>query len=214
MDERRRGPEGYPHGPAAALVAHTALDQLGDPRAVVLVEGVSDQIAVETLARRHGVDLEAARVAVVPVGGAQGLRRMLHAVVTRHPAVSITGLYDEPEEPVVRRALEALGHLTAEDSLEHAGFFACSLDLEEELIRACGVALVEQCLAEQGDLLAFRKLQAQSAWRDRPVPAQLRRWIASGARRKLRYARALVEAVPDERMPRPLAAALAGAVQA
>lgn len=214
MDERRRGPEGYPHGPAAALVAHTALEHLGDPRAVVLVEGVSDQIALETLARRREIDLGVARVSVVPVGGAQGLRRMLQAVVARHPTVSLTGLYDAPEEAIVRRALETLGHLAPEDPLERAGFFACSLDLEDELIRACGAAVVERCLAERGDLTAFRKLQTQPAWRGRSAEAQLRRWIASGARRKLRYASTLVEAVPEERMPRPLVAALARALQA
>ena len=42
-------------------------------RAAVLVEGISDQRAVETLARRQGRDLEAEGVAVVPIGGAQAI---------------------------------------------------------------------------------------------------------------------------------------------
>ena len=38
-------------------------------RAVVLVEGVSDQRALEALAERRGRNLEAERVAIVPIGG-------------------------------------------------------------------------------------------------------------------------------------------------
>jgi predicted ATP-dependent endonuclease of OLD family len=40
-----------------------------DARAVVLVEGVSDKVALETLARRRGGDLTAEGVSVVAVGG-------------------------------------------------------------------------------------------------------------------------------------------------
>jgi predicted ATP-dependent endonuclease of OLD family len=38
-------------------------------RGVVLVEGMSDRHAVETVARRRGRDLQAEAVAVVPMGG-------------------------------------------------------------------------------------------------------------------------------------------------
>ena len=50
---------------------------LDEPRAVVLVEGVSDRIAVTAAARLLHVDLEARRIAVVVLGGIQGLFRML-----------------------------------------------------------------------------------------------------------------------------------------
>ena len=46
-------------------------------RAVVLVEGVSDQAAVEALARRRGHELDREGVAVVPIGGAQSIGRFL-----------------------------------------------------------------------------------------------------------------------------------------
>jgi len=52
-------------------------DDLLTARAVVLVEGVSDQIAVETLAGRRGRDLAAEGIAVLPVGGAHGVGRYL-----------------------------------------------------------------------------------------------------------------------------------------
>ena len=52
-----------------------------DPaRAVVLVEGESGRIAVETLSARRGRDLTAEGVAVAPIGGAQAIARVLDRV--------------------------------------------------------------------------------------------------------------------------------------
>ena len=45
------------------------------PRGVILVEGVSDQMALEALARRRGRNLEAEGISVVPMGGATNIRR-------------------------------------------------------------------------------------------------------------------------------------------
>jgi hypothetical protein len=46
-------------------------------RAVVLVEGRSDEVAVRTLAERRGRDLAAEGVSVLAVGGAQAMGRFL-----------------------------------------------------------------------------------------------------------------------------------------
>jgi hypothetical protein len=190
----------------------------------VLVEGVSDQTALETLIARVGDPDE--RLAVVPIGGAHGMLRMLRAIRARYPRARLSGLYDLAEAGIVGRALTDLGiiargpelddarRLPSRRELEDAGFFACDADLEDELLRACGASLVEECLARNGDLRAFRRLQGQPQWREQQPNAQLHRWIASGARRKVRYARILVEAVPLERMPRPLVAVLTSARQA
>jgi hypothetical protein len=59
-------------------------------RAVVLVEGTSDQHAVETLARRRGRDLVAEGVEVVPMGGFGNLPR----AIEQHRGVPLVGLYD------------------------------------------------------------------------------------------------------------------------
>jgi predicted ATP-dependent endonuclease of OLD family len=40
----------------------------GDALAIVLVEGISDQVALETLAARRGRDLARERVRIVPIG--------------------------------------------------------------------------------------------------------------------------------------------------
>ena len=68
--------------------------------------------------------------------------------------------------------------------LERLGFFVCVEDLEDELIRAAGPALVAAVFAAPGDL-------------------------GAGSQRKLRYARLLTEAIAPDRMPRPLEAVLA-----
>ncbi len=77
--------------------------------------------------------------------------------------------------------------------MEHLGFYVCVNDLEDELIRAVGTAGVEELFDSQGDLGSFRSLQSQPAWRGREPEAQMRRFLGSGSRRKLRYARLLVE---------------------
>src|SRR5919197_2064363 len=89
--------------------------------AVVLVEGTSDAVAVETLAERRERDLPAEGVVIVPIGGAQAIGRFL-GLYPRE--VRLAGLCDAAEEPEFRRALERAGRgedLTR-DSLEQLGF--------------------------------------------------------------------------------------------
>ena len=169
----------------------------------MLVEGLSDQAAIEALAGRRGLDLGAERISVVPIGGAQAIGRFLK----RYGHVKLAGLCDEGEEPDVRRALERAGFGAGlgRGDMERLGFYVCEADLEEELIRAVGAEGVLRVAREQGDLPAFRTLQKQPSWRARPVEEQLRRWMGSGGRRKIRYARLLVEALEPAAVPRPLA---------
>jgi hypothetical protein len=184
--------------------------RLSDASAIVLVEGVSDQIALETLAVRRGRDLAAQRVVVLPVGGAHAVPRHLRQLGPAGAGVRLAGLCDVGEEAVFRRGLAnaGLGSPTTRTEMERLGFYVCVADLEDELLRAVGVAGVAALFDANGDLGSFRSLQSQVAWRGRPVDAQMRRFLGSGARRKLRYARLLVEAVDLDRVPRPLDAVL------
>jgi hypothetical protein len=165
---------------------------------VVFVEGVSDRIAVETLAGRHGRDLAAEGVLVQPTGGAHGMRRHLREFAGKR----VAGLCDAGEVHVVQRALDE------DDSVELAGLFVCVEDLEDELIRAAGTARVQEVFGRHGDLAAFHTIQRQPAWRSKDEAAQLRRFLSAGSQRKIRYARLLVEAIDLDRMPGPLAALL------
>ena len=85
----------------------------------------------------------------------------------------------------------------------------CVADLEDELIRALGAATVQEVVDAHGDIGPFRTLQKQPEWRGRPVEEQLRRFMGSGGRRKIRYARFLVEALDLDKVPRPLDGLLA-----
>ncbi|MEJ7635467.1 TOPRIM nucleotidyl transferase/hydrolase domain-containing protein [Aeromicrobium sp.] len=166
-------------------------------RTVVLVEGVSDQVAVERLAIRRGRDLAAEGVCVVPLGGATSIGRFLTLLGPRALDVAVAGLCDLAEQAFFDRALERAG-------LASEGFFVCDADLEHELIRAVGLAGVETVIEAQGDLRALRTFQRQPAQRSRSSEDQLHRFMGSIGGRKARYAGALVDALELDRVPQPL----------
>jgi hypothetical protein len=202
-----------PRWTAGARAAYSGVVRrtIAETRAVVLVEGVSDQLALETLAWRHGRDLDAEGVSIVPMGGAHRIRSFLDRFGPHGSTVRLAGLCDEGEERDFQRALElaGLGSNLDRADMERLGFYVCVADLEDELIRALGAALVEHVVDEQGDLGSFRTLQKQPAWKGRTVEAQLRRFMGSGGSRKIRYARLLVEALDLAHVPRPLDRVLA-----
>lgn len=170
----------------------------------MLVEGLSDQHALEVLARRRGQDL--AGIQVVAMGGATNIGHYL----ARYAGVTIAGLYDSAEERFFRRALERIGLHPGPppDGLEACGFFGCTPDLEDELIRALGPEEVERLVEAEGRIASFRRLQRQPALRERSLHHQLRRLMGGRAGGKCHYARLMAEAVDLDRVPRPLTAVL------
>jgi hypothetical protein len=157
---------------------------------VVLVEGITDRIALQAVAAKLGLDLAEEGIEIVPIGGAQAIRR----AAAQYEGERVVGLCDAGEERWFRRVLGDAAYV-------------CTADLEDELIRGLGPARVEEIVAAQGELETFRNFQNQPAWRGRPVQAQLRRWLQNGGR-YLRYPPLLVEALEPERIPRPLAGVL------
>ena len=111
-------------------------------RTFVLVEGVTDELALRLAAGRSGRDLEAEGVSIVAINGAHAIGRHLRRLAAEEPGAELAGLYDEGEEEVIRVALERAGFGPNLDRsrLEEVGFFACSADLEDELVRAAGEA--------------------------------------------------------------------------
>jgi hypothetical protein len=188
-----------------------ALDSRDDLRAVVLVEGSSDRVALEALATRRGRDLESEGVAVLAMGGATSIGRFLDLLGDRRSALQLAGLCDAGERPAFRRALERAGFGAAlsDTDMEALGFHACVEDLEDELIRALGAPRVEELLDAEGELRSFRILQQQPAQQGRPAQRQLRRFMGTRSGRKAHFARVLVEALADDRVPRPLERVLA-----
>ena len=190
----------------AAAAAPAAPGASIDPQTVVLVEGESDQIALQALAGRRGRELATEGIAVVPMGGARNLRRFLEPFGPRGLGLGLAGLCDADEEGEFRRGLEraGLGSNLGRADMEALGFYVCVADLEDELIRCVGPAAVEQVVAAQGELGSFRTFQRQPAWRGRSSKDQLRRFIGTHSGRKVRYARLLVDALDLTSVPRPL----------
>lgn len=176
--------------------------------AVILVEGVSDQAAVEALAARRARDLRAEGVSVVPIGGAHAIGRALERYGPSGLDLRLAGLCDVGEERAFARALEraGLGSELTRDGMEELGFFVCVADLEDELVRALGPDRVYGIIESQRELGPFRTFQKQIAKRDLPLEEQLWRFMWN---RKLRYAPLLVDALDLDRIPRPLDGVLA-----
>src|SRR5207237_4182078 len=155
---------------------------------------------------RRGRDLDAERISVLPIGGAQAIGTYLDLFGPKGFDVTLAGLCDAAEEGHFRRALEraGLGSNLTRAELESLGFYVCVADLEDELIRALGADSVLRVVDAQRDLGSFRTLQKQPAWQGRPVEEQLRRFMRSGGRRKLLHARLLVVALAPTQVPRHL----------
>lgn len=180
-------------------------------RAVVLVEGNSDRVALHTLAACLGRDLAAEGVEVVAMGGITNTRTFASRYGPRGFDVPLAGLYDAAEEAKLRHGLAAAGLDAAppHDGLAGLGFYKCSADLEDELIRALGVADVEAVIEAAGESHSLRLLERMPAQRGWTRDAVLRRFIGSKSGRKARYAALLVEALGPDRAPEPLVNVLA-----
>ncbi|QGN58905.1 TOPRIM nucleotidyl transferase/hydrolase domain-containing protein [Nostocoides sp. HKS02] len=181
------------------------------PRAIVLVEGHSDRVALLTLARRAGRDLAGEGVQVLPMGGITNVRAFVSRLGPDGLGVPLVGLYDGAEEAQLRRGLAAAGLVEAldPDGPSHLGFYRCSADLEDELIRALGVERVEEVIAAAGDERSLRLLTGMPAQRGWTREAVLRRFLGVRSGRKARYAALLVDALEPACVPEPLAAVLA-----
>ncbi|MFE2102133.1 MULTISPECIES: ATP-dependent endonuclease [unclassified Streptomyces] len=212
MDELRRfrlALTAWAAGGAEADAAAAAARELADGgrvRTIVLVEGTSDQAALEALATRYGRDLGTEGVAVVSLGGATNIGRFLDVCGPPGLGLPLAGLYDIGEERHFRRHLErvGLGSELPHAELETAGFHVCVADLEDELIRAVGADDVQQVIEAQGEMRPFRTFQSQPAQRERPVEHQLRRFMGTHSGRKALYAQALVTHLHLDCVPRPL----------
>lgn len=178
-------------------------------KTVVLVEGHSDQLALEALAHRRGRDLAAESIVIVPMGGSKNIAKFLERF--RLEGARLAGLCDAAEEGDFQRGLEraGFGSELTRAGMEELGFFVCVADLEDELMRALGVEAVERVIKELGEMQQFRTFKKQPEWRDRAGYEQLRRFVGTNAGRKGRMAPRLVGALDLDRVPRPLDALLA-----
>ena len=194
----------------AAAVGRDLATRLGIHR-VILVEGVSDRAALLALAERCGRRLETEGISVIAMGGVTNIGRFLRVLGPEGLDVTLGGLCDAGEEGVFRRYLEAasIGSDLTRDRLESLGFYVCVRDLEDELIRALGPVGTQQLIADEGEGAIFRTFQNQPFQRGRTLEQQLHRFIGTLGGRKERYARAFVEHLELDAVPRPIERVLA-----
>jgi hypothetical protein len=181
-------------------------------RKVVLVEGSSDQAALEVLAQRRGLALGPGALCIVAMGGATSIGHFVRLLGPDGLNIPLGGLCDAGEEDYVRAALRqgGLSPGASRAQLETSGFYVCTADLEDELIRAVGTATVQQIIAASGEQRPFRTFQRQPAHRQERVDQQLHRFMGTHSGRKSQYARLLAEAVAPASIPRPLDLVLTG----
>jgi hypothetical protein len=86
-----------------------ASDRRSSERAVILVEGVSDRVALEAVASRLDRDLSLEGISVVAMDGATNIGRFLDRFGPHGLGIVRAGLYDVTEEPDIRRGLERAG---------------------------------------------------------------------------------------------------------
>ncbi|MGW5676979.1 TOPRIM nucleotidyl transferase/hydrolase domain-containing protein [Streptomyces sp. NPDC003860] len=182
---------GGPGGPAGELAAELRV------RTAVLLEGPSDVAAVDALAARRGRELAAEGVCVLSMGGAMSVGRYAGLLGPPGLELRLTGLCDEAERRHYARGWERAGAQPQE-------FFVCAADLEDELIRALGVARVTELVRTEGDLRPLQTFLRQPAQQGRPAQQQLRRFFGTKKGRKIHYGRVLVQALDLDRVPAPL----------
>ena len=207
--------EEHPPGPRPPLVpaAARALALQANASAVILVEGWSDQAAIDTLAQRLGCNLRAEGILTLPMGGVTNLGAFIQVLGGPGLDLRLGGLCDAAESAYVRHCVEraGMGSDLTRTGMEALGFFVCDADLEDELIRALGTTAVEAVITAQGELDSFRRFQEQPAQRGRSLDAQLHRFMGTRARRKVRYGSLLTEAIDLARVPRALELVIAHA---
>ena len=199
MDEASLAAVTEAAGAGSAALAASAARARSDPGscAVVLVEGMSDQAAVETLAERSRRDLRGEGVFVVPMGGATNIGHFVDLFGPGGFGVRLAGLCDQGEERDFRRGLDRVGP-----------YFVCVADLEDEMIRALGTRRVEELIEAEGEGGPFLTFTRQPAHRGAVRDQQLRRFMGTRSGRKIRYGRILAAALDLTRVPGPLAGLL------
>ena len=187
------------------------LASLSQARTIVLVEGASDKAALEVLAERRGQPLGPGGIEVLAMGGATSIGHFLNLLGPHGINARLAGLCDAAQEGHFWHALEraGLGPVRSRAEMEALGFYVCTADLEDELIRAAGAAAVERIISDHGELGSFRTFQQQPAQRRQTAGQQLHRFLGTRSGRKSQYARLLAAALEPGRVPRPLDRVLA-----
>ena len=180
-------------------------------RAVVLVEGNSDRVALHTLAERRGRDLAAEGVEVVAMGGITNTRAFASRYGPHGLGVPLAGLYDAAEEAKLRHGLAAAGLAPPSSLTGRRGWASTSVRRTWRTSSSARSASrpSRPSSRRRARHSSLRLLAGMPAQRDWTREAVLRRFLGVGSGRKARYAALLVDALEPGQVPEPLAAVLA-----
>jgi hypothetical protein len=178
-------------------------------RATIFVEGLSDRLALRTLAQKRDRNLDADAVSIVVLHGAGQLKNYLRILGPSALDVGLAGLCDSQDEEDWRRALEEAGIGTDLDrsAAEGLGFWVCDPDLEGELIAAAGETTVEALIDSEGETSAWEAFANQPDNRGEAKSDLLRKFIHK-RNRVIRYSPLIMEALDEASVPPPLRAVL------
>jgi len=181
-------------------------------RSVILVEGPSDKLALQAAAEKLSKDLDSRGASIIELDGANTLATFLKLVGKTGFDLPIYALCDADKESLWRSTLQSAGYGTLETraDLEAFGFLVADRDLEDELIRALGVARVKAAITNEGDDSAWATFQKQGTQRGLPELEQLRNFIQVRTARKVQYAPVLVDLLQLHEVPNCLARIING----
>ena len=171
------------------------------------------------MARRRGWDLRAEGVLTLPIGGVTNLGAFIQVLgPCRGSASGWPVCAMPPRWHYARRALRTgrPGRQTSPSAgLEARGFFVCDADLEDELIRALGTpACRGRSSRRRASSTRFAGSRGSPPNGDAVLNAQLRRFLGTRARRKVRYGSLLIDAMALAHVPRALGLVIAHAREA
>jgi hypothetical protein len=181
-------------------------------RKVVLVEGISDVLAIRAMATRAGRNLDAEGVTLLSLEGGGGFEAYVKLLGPFGLGLELLGLCDADQEALWSRWLEAAGFGQNLDrsAMEALGFFVCDRDLEDEFIQTLGVGTVVQLIDNEGETPAFQAFINEPKHQNKSPEDQIRSFFRKQGR-KARYAPLLVDATAAGGEPHPLQEVLARA---
>lgn len=179
---------------------------------IMFVEGPSDRLAILSLAKKNNLSLDSLGVSVIALNGAGILAWFLKLFGPAGFQLPVCGICDLDHASQWSKVLEnsGLGKNLSRSDMEKIGFFVCDRDMEDELVRALGDAVVLQAIDENGDIKDWNLFCQQSNNKVLAQPAQIRAFLA--AKRKVLYAPILVSKLSTT-VPRPLKEVLDFAIQ-
>jgi ABC-type cobalamin/Fe3+-siderophores transport system ATPase subunit len=174
-------------------------------RSAVLVEGLSDLYAIVAAADKLSRDLDAEGISLVDMEGAGGIKTFINLLGPSGFGLKVAGMCDADKESDWAVVLHEAGITSADNvgAMNSKGFFVCSLDLEDELVRAYGAKNVVTLIEEEGEANAFKQFQLQPSERSKTLDEQVRGFIQKKGR-KVRYAPLIVERLTKAQIPLPL----------